>query len=56
MKIINKITGETLAESMTNHSMTLEEACDLAGIKLMETEEDVLNEDGYDCENLEMEW
>ena len=31
MKIINIITGETVAEIMTNHSMTLDEAIALVG-------------------------
>lgn len=31
MKIINTITGETVAEVITNHSMTLDEAINLVG-------------------------
>ena len=31
MKIINAITGETVAEVITNHSMTLAEAINLVG-------------------------
>lgn len=31
MKIINTVTGETVAEIMTNHSITLDEAIDLVG-------------------------
>lgn len=38
MKIIDKTTGETIAEVLTNHSMTLEEAIDLAGGEWVEDE------------------
>lgn len=31
MKIINKATGEIIAEIITNHSMTLEEAIECVG-------------------------
>ena len=31
MRIINTVTGETVAEIMTNHSMCLDEAIDCAG-------------------------
>lgn len=31
MKIINTATGETVAEIITNHSMTLDEAISLVG-------------------------
>lgn len=31
MKIINTITGETVAEITTNHSMSLDEAINLVG-------------------------
>lgn len=54
MKIINTKTNEVLAEVMANHSMTIEEACELADIKLMVTQEDWENEDGYDVNDLEM--
>lgn len=40
MKIINKQTGETIAEIIANHGMTLDEACDIAGVKVKRTEED----------------
>ena len=29
MKLINTLTGEVLGTIMTNHSMTIEEACEL---------------------------
>lgn len=31
MKIVNTVTGETIAEILTNHSMTIDEALDLVG-------------------------
>lgn len=31
MKIINKVTGEVVAEIITNHGMTLDEAISLVG-------------------------
>lgn len=49
-----KYYGEEVAEIYTNHSMTIDEACELAGIKIMKTEEDYLNGDGYDIEGLEI--
>ena len=54
MKIINKQTGETIAEIIANHGMTLDEACDIAGVKVKRTEEDYDRDDGYDLEVLEM--
>ena len=56
MKIINKESNEVLAEIVTNHSMTIEEACELMDIKIMTTEEDYENGDGYDIDQLEMVW
>ncbi len=50
-----KYYGEEVAEIYTNHSMTIDEACELAGIKIMKTEEDYLNGDGYDIEGLEID-
>ena len=52
MKIINKQTGETIAEIIANHGMTLDEACD--GVKVKRTEEDYDRDEGYDFEVLEM--
>lgn len=37
MKIIEKETGNVLREVITNHSMTIYEACDLAGLSEMIT-------------------
>ena len=54
MKIIQKSTGEVLAEIITNRSMTIEEACALMDIKIMRTEEDYQNGDGYDIDDLVM--
>lgn len=56
MKIILKETGETLATIITNHSMTTDEACELAGIELMKTSEDYQNGDGYDINDIELEY
>lgn len=54
MKIIQKSTGEVLAEIVTNRSMTIDEACALMDIKIMRTAEDFQNGDGYDIDDLEM--
>lgn len=54
MKLVNKVTGEVLGNVMTNHSMTLEEVADLLDVKIMQTQEDYENEDGYDIEDLEL--
>lgn len=53
MKIIQKSTGAVLAEIITNYSMTIEEACNLMDIKIMKTQEDCDNGDGYDIEDLD---
>ena len=53
MKIINKQTGETIAEIIANHGMTLDEA-NIAGVKVKRTEEDYDRDEGYDFEVLEM--
>ncbi len=60
MKIINTVTGETIAEIITNHSMTLEEAINLVGE--ITTQENAGDEnveiDGkmYFYDDLDMEW
>lgn len=54
MKIIYKPTNETLAEITTNHGFTIDEACDFAGIKLMRTQSDFENENGYDIDDIEL--
>lgn len=38
MKIISNETGETIANILTNHSMTLDEALDLVGAEPLEAE------------------
>ena len=38
MKIISNETGETIANIITNHSMTLDEALDLVGAEPLEAE------------------
>jgi len=51
MKITVKNTGEVLAEVVTNRSMTIYEACELAGICVTPDE----NSDcDYDADELEM--
>ena len=55
MKIIQKSTGKVLADITTNHSMTLDEALELTDIKVMRTEEDFQDGDGYDWEDLDIE-
>ena len=54
MKLIVKSTSEVLANITTNHRMTIDEACDLMDIKIMKTEEDYMNEDGYYIEDLDL--
>lgn len=56
MKIINKTTGETLASIIANHGMTIEEACALAEIKIMRTEEDYDLGEGYDIDEIDLEY
>ena len=54
MKIM--YNGEAIFEITANHSMTIEEACELAGIKIMTTADDYANGDGYDIEDLSLEY
>ena len=54
MKIMHN--GEAIFEITANRSMTLEEACELAGIKIMTTADDYANGDGYDIEDLSLEY
>lgn len=66
MKIINTITNETVAEILTNHSMTLDEAIRAAGGEIINDEDDErFSEDGdnviiggnrYWWEDLDMEY
>lgn len=54
MQIINVTTGEVLATIITNHSMTLDEALNLTGLKVMRTEEDYEKGDGLEYEDLDL--
>lgn len=66
MKIINTITNETVAEILTNQSMTLDEAIRAAGGEIINDEDDEqFSEDGdnviidgnrYWWEDLDMEY
>ena len=56
MSIICKSTGETLGTILTNHSMTLDEACDLLEIKIARTMDDYATGDGWDYDDLTMKW
>ena len=40
MKVVSRSTGETLAEIVTNHSMTVEEALTLAGYERNNRDDD----------------
>ena len=48
MKIIDKSDNSVIAEIITNRSMTIEEALDIAGIEWVETE----NETGYEVDGI----
>lgn len=52
--VVLKSTGEELGKVLTNHSMTDDEIIELAGIKVMRTEDDYMSGDGYDYEDLEI--
>lgn len=55
MKIRVRETGEVIGEVITNHSMTIWEACDLAGIDTSTDDDGNYNE--YDPEaDLEMDY
>ena len=60
MKLINKATGETIAEVMTNHSMSIEDALRLMDFGVNDDGQLIENESGkllqafYD--DLEMVW
>lgn len=43
MRWLVKYEGEILGSVTTNHSMTGEEICDMAGVELARTEDDYLN-------------
>lgn len=56
MKIINKITNETVAEITTNQSLTLDEAINIAGelYPLNEDENVEINGNWYYYDDLDM--
>ena len=57
MKYIVKFENEVIGSVTTNHSMTDEEICEMAGVELAITEEDFMNmpENGkYDLDELEI--
>ena len=58
MKIISISTREVVAEVMTNHSMSLDEALRLVGEVDRTAEQDEVTIDGvrYDYADLDMEW
>lgn len=65
MKIINTITNETVAEILTDHSMTLDEAINLVGEIINDADDERFSEDGdnviidgkrYWWEDLDMEY
>lgn len=58
MRIINTATGETVAEIMTNHSMSLDEAINLVGEIYPERDDECVLIDGewYYYEDLDMSW
>lgn len=65
MKIINTITNETVAEILTNHSITLDEAINLVGEIINDADDERFSEDGdnviidgkrYWWEDLDMEY
>lgn len=65
MKIINTITNEAVAEILTNHSMTLDEAINLVGEIINDADDERFSDDGdnviidgkrYWWEDLDMEY
>lgn len=58
MKIINKSTNETVAEIVTNRSMTLDEALNIVGEIFPANEDENVLIDGkwYYYDDLYMEW
>lgn len=54
LQLINKVTGEVIAEVITNHSMSIEDVCNLMHVKLQTTQEDVEQGNGYDIDELEL--
>lgn len=58
MKIISKSTNETVAEIVTNRSMTLDEAINIVGEIFPSNEDENVLIDGewYYYDDLDMEW
>ena len=58
MKIINKLTNETVAEIVTNHSMCLDDAINIVGEIFSANEDENVLIDGewYYYDDLDMEW
>lgn len=58
MRIVNTVTGETVATIITNHSMSLDEAIQLVGEIYPSTEEENVEIDGkmYYYDDLDMDW
>lgn len=58
MKIISKSANETVAEIVTNRSMTLDEAINIVGELFPAKGEDNVLVDGewYDYDDLDIEW
>lgn len=54
MRYLIKFENETIGSVMTNNSLTDEQICELAGVKLAVTKEDFENENGYALEELEI--
>lgn len=54
MKYVVSFNNEVLGSVITNHSMTDEEICEMAGVKIAVTQADFENEDGYSIDDLEI--
>ena len=54
MRYLIKFENETIGSVMTNNSLTDEQICELAGVKLAVTKEDFESENGYALEELEI--
>lgn len=54
MRYLIKFENETIGSVMTNNSLTDEQICEIAGVKLAVTKEDFESENGYALEELEI--
>ena len=54
MKIINNKTNEILAEIVGGNNLTLDSACNLMDIPVMQTAEDYAADNGYHYDDLEL--